>query len=167
MMFNRFSREARHCVEQAIAEARILGHDSVGTEDLLLGTMSGDSIANEVLRSLGITLEAAREESRDMFKDALSSIGISLDEVSEHTGEGFETGTPTLARLPFSPGAKKSLERALREAVRLGDRNLTSEHVLRGILQDESSPAARLLQGLGVSVREVEEGLDHLRNSRP
>lgn len=166
-MFNRFSREARRCVEHAMDEARMLGHDSVGTKDLLLGTLSGDSIAYEALRSLGVTLEAAREESRGMFQDALGYIGISLDAVRDHAGEGFETGTPTLARLPFSPGAKKSLEQALREGLRLGDSTLTGEHILRGVLRDESGPAARLLQRFGVSVREVEEQLDQLRAVRP
>lgn len=66
-------------------------------------------------------------------------------------------------RFPFSPRAKKALEGALREAVRLGDNRITGEHVLLGALRDEYGAAVRLLGGLGVSAERVEERLGLLR----
>jgi ATP-dependent Clp protease ATP-binding subunit ClpA len=67
------------CVEAAIEEARMLGHDSIGDEDLLLGILHTDEgLAAEVLSSQGVRLEAAREECERMASDALSSVGISL-----------------------------------------------------------------------------------------
>jgi ATP-dependent Clp protease ATP-binding subunit ClpA len=106
MIFNRFTRTARRCVEHAVEEATSLGHDSVGDEDLLLGILGADGggIAAQALRSLGITPEAAREESEHLFACALTTIGISLDEVRRQAGEGFESrATPTGAS-PSPPG---------------------------------------------------------------
>jgi ATP-dependent Clp protease ATP-binding subunit ClpC len=73
MMFTRFTDESRRSVEGAWEEARMLGHDSVGDEDLLLGILRADEgIAAAALRSLGVTLEDAREESEQMLSAALS-----------------------------------------------------------------------------------------------
>jgi ATP-dependent Clp protease ATP-binding subunit ClpA len=164
MIFNRFARGARRCVEAAVEEARALGHDSVGDEDLLLGVLAaGNGIAAEALSSLGVSLKAAREEAEALFSDALASIGISLDEIRRQAGESFETRSASPRRLPFSPQAKKALEQSLREALRLGDKKITGEHVLLGILHDEHGHAVRLLTNLGVSVDAVEHRLDQLR----
>jgi ATP-dependent Clp protease ATP-binding subunit ClpA len=164
MIFNRFARDARRCVEAGVEEARLLGHDSVGDEDLLLGVLrSGEGIAVEALSSLGVTLEAALKESEAMMADALSSIGISLEDVRREAGEAFDMRIPAGRRIPFSPRAKKVLEGALREAVRLGDNRMTSEHVIRGLLRDESGTAARLLGRLGVTTEQVRDRLDQLR----
>ena len=133
MIFNRFAKEARRCVEAALEEARLLGHDSVGDEDLLLGVLrAGEGVAAEALSSMGVTSEAVREESEASFAEALASIGISLEEVRREAGEAFEMRLPDDRRIPFSPRAKKALEGALREAIGLGDNRITSEHVLRG-----------------------------------
>jgi ATP-dependent Clp protease ATP-binding subunit ClpC len=79
MIFNRFAREARTSVEAAVEEARLMGHDSIGDEDLLLGILSaGEGMAAETLSSLGVSLDAAREASEQMASDALASVGISL-----------------------------------------------------------------------------------------
>ncbi len=164
MIFNRFTADARRCVEAALEEARLLGHDSVGDEDLLLGILrTGDGVAREALASLGVTLRAAREESESLMADALSSIGISLEEVRRGAGEAFEMRIPGNRRLPFSPRAKKALEGALREARRLGDNRLTSEHVLLAILRDQDGTAVRILNGLGARSEEVKHRLDQLR----
>ncbi|HEX2181178.1 MAG TPA: Clp protease N-terminal domain-containing protein [Rubrobacteraceae bacterium] len=164
MIFNRFAREARRCVEAALEEARLLGHDSVGDEDLLLGVLrAGEGVAAEALSSMGVTLEAAREESEASFAEALSSIGISLEEVRREAGDAFEMRIPDEHRIPFSPRAKKALEGALGEAVRLRDNRITSEHVLRGLLRDESGTAVRLLHNLGVAPETLRERLDQLR----
>src|SRR5215210_8071010 len=164
VIFNRFAKEARRCVEAALEEARLLGHDSVGDEDLLLGVLrGGEGVAVEALSSLGVTLEAAREESEVLLADALSSVGISLEEVRREAGEAFDMRIPAGRRIPFSPRAKKALEGALREALRLGDNRMTSEHVLRGMLRDEDGTAVRLLGNLGVTPGSLKERLDQLR----
>jgi ATP-dependent Clp protease ATP-binding subunit ClpC len=163
-MFERFTRGARRCVEAALEEAGALGHDSVGSEDLLLGVLrADDGVAAEALRSLGMSLEGTREEVRQQFVDALASIGISVNEVHRRSGGAFETRTAVAGRLPFSPRAKKALEQALREARRLGHKELTGEHILLGLLRDEHDPAVRTLTGLGVSAEAVESRLQELR----
>lgn len=157
LMPRRFAKSARRCVEFAVEEARMLGHDSVGDDDLLLGILrEEESEAAEALRSVGVTLGAAREEVRRSFEDALASIGISLDDVIEEAGETFEFGMPGSGRIPFSPGAKNALEQSLREAVRLGDHRITPEHVLLGVIRNHNSAAARILGGLGVEAEEAE-----------
>lgn len=157
---NRFARNARRCVELAVEEARRLGHDSVGDEDLLLGILrDGESEAAGALRSVGVTLEAAREQSRLRFEEALSSIGISLGDVVEQAGDTFRFETPHPGRIPFSPAAKKALERSLHEALRLGDNRITSEHVLLGIIRPKPGAAAKVLGGLGIEVEEVEQAV--------
>ena len=164
MIFNRFEKEARRCVEAALEEARRLGYDSVGDEDLLLGILrASEGLSAEALYSLGVTLEVAREESEGLLAEALSSIGISLDEVRRGAGGAFEMRIPDDRRIPFSPRAKKALEGALHEALRLRDNRITDEHVLRGLLRDEDGTAVRLLGNLGVTPASVEERLDQLR----
>ena len=82
MIFTRFARETRGCVKAAVEEARMLGHDSIGDEDLLLGILQVDEgVAFEALSSLGVTLEGAREESEKMLSDALTIVGISFEEI--------------------------------------------------------------------------------------
>jgi ATP-dependent Clp protease ATP-binding subunit ClpC len=142
----------------------MLGHDSIGDEDLLLGILRADEgVAAEALSSLGVTPEGAREESEGMLSDALSSIGISLEEVRREAGDAFDMSIPDERRIPFSPRAKKVLERALREAVRLRDNHLGTEHVLLGILGNEDGMAVRMLGRMGVSPEVVEERLFELR----
>jgi ATP-dependent Clp protease ATP-binding subunit ClpA len=164
VIFNRFTKVARRCVEHAVEEARFLGHDSVGSEDLLLGLLAADDgIAGEALRSLGVSLEAARNEAEQLFADALTNIGISLDDVRRYAGEGFAVRNYATGRLPFSPHAKKTLEQALRQALRLHSKEITGEHILLGILRNERGPAVRILANLGVSTKTLEERLDQLR----
>ena len=164
MISNRFARETRRCVEAAVEEARMLGHDSVGDEDLLLGILRADEgVAADALSSLGVTLQAMREESEGMLSDALSSIGVSLEDIRREAGEVFDMSIPDDRRISFSPRAKKVLERALREAVRLRDKHLGAEHVLLGILDSEDGTALRMLGRSGVSPEMLEERLFELR----
>src|ERR671927_89487 len=87
--------DPREGLEAAFEEARMLGHDSVGDEDLLLGILRTDEgIAAEALSSLGVTLEDAREESEEMLSDALTSIGISLEEIRREAGDAFDMSLP-------------------------------------------------------------------------
>lgn len=158
MIFNRFTRETRACVKAAVEEARMLGHDSVGDEDLLLGILRTDEgMGAEALASLGVTLEGAREESEQMLSDTLTLIGISLEQVRREAGDAFEMRVPDNRRIPFSPRAKKALEQALREAVRLRNSRIGTEHVLLGILRDKDGTAVRVLAGMGVSPEALED----------
>ena len=168
MIFNRFTDRSRRSVEAAFEEARALGHDSLGDEDLLLGILRADEgIGAEALASLGVTLEAAQEESEELLSAALYSIGISLEEVRRESGEAFEMRIPDDRKIPYSPRAKNVLVRARKEMRRLGDNHLGTEHVLLGALQDEHGMSVRILAGLGVSAAEVEDRLNQLRRETP
>jgi ATP-dependent Clp protease ATP-binding subunit ClpC len=164
MMFIRFTDKSRRSVRAAWEEARMLGHDSVGDEDLLLGILRAEEgVAAEALSSLGVTLEDAREESEEMLSDALSSIGISLGEIRREAGDTFEMRIPPGRRLPLSPRAKNVLVQARKEMRRLGDNYLGTEHVLLGILSNEDGAAVRILAGMGVSPEALEDRLYQLR----
>ena len=164
MMFIRFTDKSRRSVRAAWEEARMLGHDSVGDEDLLLGILRAEEgIAAEALSSLGVTLEDAREESEEMFSNVLSSIGISLEGIRREAGDTFEMRIPTHRRLPLSPRAKNVLVRARKEMRRLGDNYLGTEHVLLGILSNEDGAGVRILAGMGVSPEALEDRLYQLR----
>lgn len=163
-MFKRLTDRSRGCVQAAFEEARMLGHDALGDEDLLLGILrADDGIAAEALASLGVTLEGAREESEALLSEALSSIGISLEEVRREAGEAFEMRIPDDRRIPYSPRAKKALVEARKQMRRLGDNYLGTEHVLLGILRDEGGTAVRMLAGMGVSPEALEDRLFELR----
>ena len=165
MIFNRFAIEARRSVEAALQEARMLGHDSLGDEDLLLGILRADEgIAAEALSSLGVTLEDARSESEAMFSGALASIGISLEGIRREAGDAFDMRVPEKRRIPFAPGAKKVLERAVRTSVRLGDNYLGTEHILLAILENEDGTAVRILARLGVALEMLEDRLFDARS---
>jgi len=130
-MFERFTDQARRAVVLAQEEARMLGHGYIGTEHILLGLLSeGESIAARALGSLEITLEAAREQ------------------VSEIIGEG--TGQPA-GHIPFTPRTKKVLELSLREAQRLGDSSIGTEHILLGLAREGEGVGAQVLDRLGAS----------------
>ena len=141
----------------------MLGHDSLGDEDLLLGILrASEGLGAEALSSLGVTLEDAREESEGMLSDALSSIGISFEEVRREAGEAFEMGIPGDRKIPYSPRAKNALVAARKEMRRLGDDYLGTEHVLLGILGNDGT-AIRMLGRMGVSQETLEERLFELR----
>ena len=95
-------------------------------------------------------------------REARRCVEAALEEVRREAGEAFEMRLPDDRRIPFSPRAKKALEGALREAVGLRDNRITSEHVLRGLLRDQSGTAARLLRNLGVTPEALRERLDVL-----
>lgn len=112
-------------------EARLLGHDYIGTEHVLLGLIhEQDGIAARTLEQLGISLETARREVE-------SIVG---------TGGGFPS-----AHIPFTPRTKKVLELSLREALQLGHDDIGTEHLLLGLVREGEGVAARVLSDLGVS----------------
>jgi ATP-dependent Clp protease ATP-binding subunit ClpC len=164
MMFVRFTDRSRTSVEAAFEEARIMGHDSLGDEDLLLGILRADEgIAAEALTSLGVTLEDARDECEMMLANALTSIGISLEDIRREAGDAFDMSLPSDRKIPYSPRAKNALVRARKEMRRLGDNHLGTEHVLLGILANEDGTAVRILASMGISPETVEDRLFDLR----
>jgi ATP-dependent Clp protease ATP-binding subunit ClpA len=164
VIFNRFTDKSRRCVEAALQEARMLGHDSLGDEDLLLGILRADEgIGAETLSSLGVTLEEVREESEALLSDTLSSIGISLEELRRESGDAFDMRLPDDRKIPLSPRAKKVLVQARKEMRRLGDNYLGTEHVLLGIVCNEDGTAVRMLASMGVSPETLEDRLYELR----
>jgi len=164
-MFTRFTDRSRRSVETAFEEARMLGHHSLGDEDLLLGILSADEgAAAGAVFSLDVTLEGAREESEGMLSGALASIGISLEEVRREAGEAFDMRIPDDRRIPISPLGKRALAEARKEARRLGDNYLGAEHVLLGVLRNEDGVAVRMLAGMGAPPWLLEDRLFEYRD---
>jgi prophage maintenance system killer protein len=128
-MFRRFTDRARRAVQLAQEEARLLNHNYVGTEHLLLGLLrEGEGVAAKALGSLGISIEAVRAQ---------------VEELIGH-GESAPAG-----HLPFTPRAKKALELSLREALQLGHNYIGTEHLLLGLAREGEGVAAELLIGFG------------------
>ncbi|KAJ0643187.1 putative ClpA/B family, UVR domain, AAA+ ATPase domain, ATPase, AAA-type, core, Clp ATPase [Helianthus annuus] len=128
-MFERFTEKAIKVIMLAQEEARRLGHNFVGTEQILLGLIGeGTGIAAKVLKSLGINLKDARVEVEKI-------IG---------RGSGF-----VAVEIPFTPRAKRVLELSLEEARQLGHNYIGSEHLLLGLLREGDGVAARVLENLG------------------
>ena len=132
-MFESFDDHARKVVVNAQEEARLLNHNYIGTEHLLLGLIVvDDTTAARILASLNVTYEASRER------------------VIEIVGLG---ALPCpISHLPFTPRGKKVLELSLREALALEDRYINTGHILLGLLlQDEASVAIKVFKNLGVN----------------
>jgi len=165
MMFARFTNRSRGSVEAAFEEARMLGHDSLGDEDLLLGILrADDGIAAYALSLLGVSLEDARGESEAMLSGALASVGISLEEVRREAGEAFDMRIPDNRRIPLSPAAKKALVGARKQMRGLGDSYLGTEHILLAILDNGEGTSVRMLSRLGVTSEMLEDRLFDLRD---
>ena len=144
-MFERFTDKARRSVVLAQEEARLLGHDHIGTEHILLGILrEGGGIAASALTSLGITLEAAREQ------------------ITATAGRGPGQSE----RIPFTGPAKRSLELALREALQLGYDYIGTEHILLGLIHDDKAMGARTLVGLGADLGAVRQRVIELLPGR-
>jgi Clp amino terminal domain, pathogenicity island component len=138
--FTRFSEQGRDAVTRAQHEARALKHNYVGTEHIVLGLLADEGAPAEIaLRALGVTHARVR------------------DEVLREVGEGSEAVAGEVA---FTKRAKKSLELALREALRLGDNYIGSEHVLLGVVRAKDSLGAKILAGLGADADAVEAAVD-------
>ncbi|MHB8780270.1 MAG: ATP-dependent Clp protease ATP-binding subunit [Candidatus Geothermincolia bacterium] len=134
-MFQRFSDRARRVVVLAQEEARMLNHNYIGTEHLLLGLMrEGEGIAARALESLAISPEAVREQ------------------VVEIIGRG--SSAPS-GHIPFTPRAKKVLELSLREALQLGHNYIGTEHILLGLIREGEGVAAQVLAKLGADLDRV------------
>src|SRR3954463_5302261 len=125
IVFERFTERARQVVVLAQEEARILKHNYIGTEHILLGLLREvEGLAARVLESLDITVERVRAQ------------------VGRIVGSGEEV---TSGQIPFTPRAKKVLELALREALSLGHNYIGTEHILLGLVRENEGVAARIL----------------------
>jgi len=136
-MFEQFTDRARRVVALAQDEARMLNHDYIGTEHILLGLIhEGDGVAAKALESLGISLDAVRQQ------------------VLEIIGRG-EQAPP--GHIPFTPRAKKVLELSLREALQLGHNYISTEHILLGLIREGDGVAAQVLVKLGADLNRVRQ----------
>jgi ATP-dependent Clp protease ATP-binding subunit ClpA len=135
-MFKQFTLPARRVVVLAQEEARMLNHNYIGTEHILLGLIhEGEGVAAKALESLNISLEAVRQQ------------------VEEIIGQG--QAAPT-GHIPFTPRAKKVLELSLREALQLGHNYIGTEHILLGLIREGEGVAAQVLQ-LGANLNRVRQ----------
>src|SRR5699024_10667632 len=127
-MFERFTDRARRVVVLAQDEARLLNHNYIGTEHILLGLIhENEGVGAKALEALGVTLDAVREQVRDII------------------GEGNQTPS---GHIPFTPRAKKVLELSLREALQLGHNYIGTEHILLGLLREGEGTAVKVLSRL-------------------
>jgi ATP-dependent Clp protease ATP-binding subunit ClpA len=137
VLFERFTDRSRRVVVLAQEEARLLNHNYIGTEHILLGLIrEGEGVAAQALESMGIALEAVRHE------------------LTELIGQGG--GEPT-GHIPFTPRAKKVLELALREALQLGHNYIGTEHILLGLIREGEGVAAQVLVKLGADLATVRQ----------
>ena len=136
-MFERFTDRARRVVVLAQEEARMLNHNYIGTEHILLGLIhEGEGVAAKALESLGISLEAVRSQ------------------VEEIIGQGQQAPS---GHIPFTPRAKKVLELSLREALQLGHNYIGTEHILLGLIREGEGVAAQVLVKLGADLNKVRQ----------
>src|SRR6266436_691849 len=136
-MFERFTDRARRVVVLAQEEARMLSHNYIGTEHILLGLIhEGEGVAAKALESLGISLEAVRQQ------------------VEEIIGHGQQAPS---GHIPFTPRAKKVLELSLREALQLGHNYIGTEHILLGLIREGEGVAAQVLVKLGADLSRVRQ----------
>ena len=136
-MFERFTDRARRVVVLAQEEAKMLNHNYIGTEHILLGLIhEGEGVAAKALESLGISLDAVREQVQDII------------------GQGQQQPT---GHIPFTPRAKKVLELSLREALQLGHNYIGTEHILLGLIREGEGVAAQVLIKLGADLNKVRQ----------
>lgn len=145
-MFERFTDKALQVIMLAQEESRRLGHNFVGTEQILLGLIGeGSGVAFKVLKSFGITIKDARLEVERL-------IG---------RGSGF-----VAVEIPFTPKAKKILEMAMQKGKLLGHNYINTEHLLLAIIEDKNGVGNRVLSNLGVNLTKLQtDVLDHIGES--
>jgi ATP-dependent Clp protease ATP-binding subunit ClpC len=147
-MLNRFTDRARRVVVLAQEAARMLNHNYIGTEHILLALIrEGSGVAAQALESLGITEEAARQQVEGVV--------------------GLGQPGPQPGHIPFTPPAKKTLELSSREAIALGHTYIGTEHILLGLVSVGEGPAMQILNGLGVDPNRVRQQVIQLVSARP
>jgi ATP-dependent Clp protease ATP-binding subunit ClpA len=144
-MFERFTDRARRVVVLAQEEARLLNHDYIGTEHILLGLIhEGEGVAAQALQSLGISLAAVRSQ------------------VDSIIGQGMEGPA---GHIPITPRAKKVMELSLRESLQLGHNYIGTEHLLLGLIREGEGVAAQVLVKLGAGLDRVRAAVIRLLQS--
>jgi ATP-dependent Clp protease ATP-binding subunit ClpC len=141
-VFERFTDRARRVVVFAQEEARLLNHNYIGTEHVLLGLVrEREGVAAQALTSMGIGLDAVRGQVETIIGQ----------------GQAAPTG-----HIPFTPRAKKVLELSLREALQLGHNYIGTEHILLGLVREGEGVAAQVLQKLGADLNRVRQAVIQL-----
>jgi ATP-dependent Clp protease ATP-binding subunit ClpC len=136
-VFERFTDRARKVVVLAQEEARLLNHNYLGTEHILLGLIGeGEGVAAKALESLGVSLETVRQR------------------VQEITGRGQQAPA---GHIPFTPQAKKVMELAMRESTNLGHDYIGTEHILLGLIREGEGVAAQVLVALSADLQRVRQ----------
>src|SRR5690242_14135663 len=136
-MFERFTDRARRVVVLAQEEARLLNHNYIGTEHVLLGLIrEGEGVAAKALESLGIALEGVRQQVEEIIGPG------------QHAAGGH---------IPFTPRAKRVLELSLREALQLGHHYIGTEHILLGLIREGEGVGAQVLVKLGADLNRVRQ----------
>ncbi|MFC5338814.1 ATP-dependent Clp protease ATP-binding subunit [Leucobacter denitrificans] len=141
-MFERFTDRARRVIVLAQEEAKLLNHNYIGTEHILLGLIhEGEGVAAKALEQLDISLDAVRAQ------------------VTEIIGTGQQ---PPSGHIPFTPRAKKMLELSLRESLQLGHNYIGTEHILLGLIREGEGVAAQVLVKLGADLNRVRQAVIQL-----
>jgi ATP-dependent Clp protease ATP-binding subunit ClpA len=169
-MFERFTKDARSAVVDAQLVARAAHSDQIDSRHLLVALAESEGPARSALADGGLDVavlvaraRASIEAGDALNPDALAAVGIDLDEVTRRTEATFGEGALARAgrtlrgrrkHIPFTPDAKKSLELALREAIRLGAKEIHGGHVLLGLTRAES-PARSILSDAGADVERI------------
>lgn len=169
-MFERFTQDARTAVVDAQQVARTAHSDQIDSRHLLVALAERAGPARAALHGSGVDVAGLAERTRATIeagdaldRDALAAVGIDLDEVTRRTEATFGAGALARAgralrgrrrHIPFTPDAKKALELALREAVRLGDKEIDGGHLLLGLTRAES-PARAVLTDAGADLERV------------
>ncbi len=165
-MLERFTSEARQALVDARDEAGRAGQDKIRSEHLLLGLLAEPGQAADAMSAAGLALEDLRARvprgnhpgPPSLDADALAALGIDLDAVRRATDATFGAGAlddvvvPGRKRLPMADDAKQALARALKQAVRMGQRQITSGHVLLGILEQQRNGALTVLAAAGADI---------------
>ena len=145
-MFERFTDRARRVVVLAQEEARMLDHNYIGTEHILLALIhEGEGVAAKALTALGISLAATRQAVEDII--------------------GRGTQAPS-GHIPFTPRSKKVLELSLREALQLGSDYIGTEHILLGLIREGDGVAAQVLVSSGVDLNRARQQVIQLLHGR-
>jgi ATP-dependent Clp protease ATP-binding subunit ClpC len=146
-MFERFTDRARRVVVLAQEESRLLSHNYIGTEHLLLGLLAErEGVAARALESLNVTLDVAREH------------------VTEIIGPGQQKPH---GHIPFTPRAKKILELSLRESLTMGSEVIDTEHLLLGLVDEGDGVGAQILRRLGATAPAVREAVVVVADAEP
>ena len=136
LLFERFTDRARRAVDLAREEARMLNHTYIGTEHILLGLIhEGEGLAAKALESLGISLQAVRQQVEEIIGQG------------QHAADGH---------IPFTPRAKKVFELSLRESLRYGH-HIGTEHILLGLIREGDGVAAQVLVKQGADLNRVRQ----------